>query len=234
MPTRNEAATLPAALAELLEQAPDEVILVDGGSSDATTTVAAEAGVRVLCLGPGRRSQQLNLAAAEARGDILLFLHADSRLPGGALDTVRGHLAAHPRTVAGCFRMRLDHPGAAYRFVARGGDLYCRLTHTLFGDRAIFVRQEAFTSLGGFPDLAVMEEVELGRRLRRLGRLVLLRPCVVSSARHFVAQGLWTVTGRAVVACAAFALGVSPDWIARYYYRRRTPLAEPEPVKCDG
>lgn len=234
IPTRNEAATLPVALAELLAQSPDEILLADGGSSDETATIAAADGARVLSLGPGRRAAQLNLAAAEAKGDVLLFLHADSKLPDGALQAIREQLATHPEVVGGCFRMRLDHSGWAYRFASRGGDLYCRLTHTLFGDRAIFVRKSDFAAVGGFPELAVMEEVALGRRLGRLGRLALLRPTVVSSARHFVAHGVWTVTWRAVIACLAFDLGVSTDWIARYYYGRRAPRAETEPARCDG
>jgi hypothetical protein len=90
----------------------------------------------------------------------------------------------------------------------------------LFGDRAIFVRRGAFAAVGGFHDLPVMEEVELGRRLRRRGRLVFLPGPVISSARQFEAQGPWRLATKAAIATAAFQLGVDPAWIRRFYYRR--------------
>lgn len=229
LPARNEGDRLADCLTDLAAHHPAEVIVADGGSTDDTVAIARQLGVRVVQSRAGRRGEQLNRAVSYARGDVLLFLHADCRLPRYALDRVERCLT-DPTIVAGCFTMRLDRDGWVYRAVALAGDAYCRATHTLFGDRAIFVRRAAFERVGGFRNLAVMEEVDLGRRLRRLGRLALLPGPVVSSARQFERQGLPRLCAKIAIACAAFELGVSPDWIARFYYGTTPSAPQPAPA----
>jgi rSAM/selenodomain-associated transferase 2 len=216
--TLNEERFLPACMASLAGQAPHEVIVVDGGSRDGTVAVASAAGARMLVAPQRGRGPQLNHGAEAASGDALLFLHADARLPSGALERVDHVLAARREVVAGSFTLRFDNPALLYRFLAACGDLYHRFVPTLYGDRAIFVRRAAFVAAGGFRPLPIMEDVDLSDRLRRLGRRVVVRGPVISSARQFQRQGAVRLVGKIIVAVAAYRLRVSPRWIAKFYY----------------
>lgn len=215
----NEESRLPACLAALAGQSPHELLVVDGGSSDRTVAVARAAGARVLVAERGRAAQA-NRGAAEAAGDVFLFLHADTRLAPGALGLIERTLAADDRIVAGCFSLRFDDDGAALRLFAAFGDVYHRLVRSLYGDRGIFVRRDAFVALGGFAPLPFMEDYDLGRRLRRLGRRVILPLRVVTSAREFGRQGPWLLAAKIVLCVIGFRLGVAPARLRRFYYGR--------------
>ncbi|MBI2301439.1 MAG: TIGR04283 family arsenosugar biosynthesis glycosyltransferase [Armatimonadetes bacterium] len=218
IPTFNEAELLPSCLLALGRPAGVEIVVADGGSSDDTVALAHELGARVAACDPGPRAEQLNQAVAECRGEAILFLHADARLPAHGLTAVEQCLQDRPEVVAGCFTMRLDDARRGYRAIAWCGDVYCRVTRTLFGDRAMFVRREAFERVGGFRPLAVMEEVDLGRRLRRVGKLAMVSGPVISSARQFHRQGAVRLVGKILVACTAFELGVPAEVIRQFYY----------------
>jgi rSAM/selenodomain-associated transferase 2 len=216
IPTYNEAQELPGCLAALRDQAAHQLIVADGGSTDGTGEIADAAGAVLIHCGVRQRAAQMKLGARRAEGDVLLFLHADTRLPAGALAAVERTVAGG--AVGGCFRLRLQGAPPVLRAMVPIGDWHCRATHTTFGDRAIFVRRDAFLAAGGYPPQEIMEDVELGRRLKRLGRLEVLPLTVTTSARHFRRQhGAW-VAVKAALCCGLYDLGVAPSRLARFYW----------------
>ena len=195
----------------------DEILVVDGGSRDDTVAIARRVpGVRVLTASRGR-GVQLNAGARAARGDVLLFLHADAALPPDAALLV-GRALGEPGVVAGAFRLHtVAESGPRWLGpLLRLADLRSRVTRLPYGDQAMFVRRDAFERVGGFPDQPLMEDVELARRLWRVGRIRTVPGVVRVSGRRFVANPV-----RAVLAMRVFPLlyrlGVSPARLARLY-----------------
>lgn len=213
VPTLDEEARLPASLAGVVGRPEVEVVVVDGGSRDDTVTVAGALGARVVRARRGR-ARQMNAGAAVARGDILLFLHADTRLPTTFVEDVRRTLA-HPGTVAGAFRFALDARGATLRLIEYAVDLRCRLFQLPYGDQALFLGAVLFERLGGFPDVPVMEDFELVRRLRRQGRIELTRGAAVTSARGWARWGVVRFTAVNQLTLLAWKLGLRPEHVAR-------------------
>jgi len=212
IPALNEEAALPLALASVRRQrGPVEVIVADGGSSDRTAEVAQDWGARVV-EAPRGRARQMNAAAASASGEILLFLHADTLLPDGALDRVRDALAEAP---AGCFRLRFDRPTPVLRLWTL--PIWMRWHRLAFGDRALFVWRDVFERVGGFPDQPIFEDLDMVRRLRREGRFVFLREAVTTSARRFRAGGTVRQQARNAALWLAWTAGVPPEKAARFY-----------------
>jgi len=196
-----------------------EVVLVDGGSTDATAAIAARSPRVCLLASPRGRARQMNAGARAARGDVLLFLHADTLLPDGALAAVEAAVG-DPGVVAGRFDIRFDNPRPVFRMIAWFMNERSRWSGISTGDQAIFVRREVFEALGGYPDMPLMEDVELSRRLKRRGRLAALRLRVTTSARKWEREGairtillMWTLR-------LLYMAGVSPAGLHRWYYRR--------------
>ena len=206
IPALNEERALPETLERLLAQTPHhEVILVDGGSRDATTRIAAShPGIRVLAAPKGRASQ-MNAGAAEARGEWLLFLHADTLLPGNAL----ARIAELPASVeAGGFRHRFSGRGFGLWFVSLVDNIRCLRSRIVFGDQAMFVRRATFARLGGFPDVERLEDVHFCRTLVRHTKPVLLDEAVVTDARKFIRHGVWRSLARVAIILACVSLGL--------------------------
>jgi rSAM/selenodomain-associated transferase 2 len=220
VPTLDEEEQLPRCLAALQAQGPHELIVVDAGSTDNTVRLAETGGATVLVTAPGRAAQ-LNEAARRASGDTLVFVHADTRLPPGALTTVRVLLGRRPEVVGGCFSLRHDSPSRLLAALTLLGNLHSRLTGSLQGDRAIFVRRPAFEAAGGFPLEPIMEDVVFGRRLKTCGRIRILHQTVISSPRHFEREGVLRVAAKAAVCYCAYDLGMSADRIATLYWSNR-------------
>lgn len=221
LPTLNEAALLPATLEALhVNAAPHEVIVVDAGSGDVTREIAAAAGATVLASPRRQRAAQMNCGARQARGEALLFLHADTRLRPDSLAVVERALT-RPGVVGGAFARRFDHPSRVVRWSCALADWRGRLTGWFFGDQAMFARREAFATLGGFREWDIFEDVDFARRLRRLGRTVLLGPPIVSSGRRFARGPAWRrVFGDAWLTCR-YALGADPQAVAAELRRLR-------------
>jgi rSAM/selenodomain-associated transferase 2 len=214
IPTLNEAGIIGETIRSLRLQQRGEIIVVDGGSSDGTPQEAREAD-RVIAAGRGR-AVQMNAGAAMARGDILLFLHADCTLETGAMaEVVR--LLNRSGILAGCFSMSISAAGWQYRLIEACAAARVRLTGLAYGDQGLFLRRADFERLGGFPPLRFMEDVFFSRRLRDHGRMVVARKNILVSPRRWQRVGLirqtflnWTLTALA-------AAGVHPDVLARYY-----------------
>ena len=185
IPALDEASAIGATLDDLARHHDaDEVVVVDGGSHDATRTIAAERGARVVRSAPGR-ARQMNEGARHAHGDVLLFLHADTRLPRDAIRKVRRALAA-PRRRAGRFRNSFDVDHPLLRFYA----FFTRFHFLSFGDQAYFVDRGVFERLGGYREDDPLEDVGFYRRLRRHAAPLILEDAVVTSARRFTRVGV--------------------------------------------
>jgi uncharacterized protein len=219
IPAHNEEATIGQTLAYTCERLrPHELIVANVSSTDRTGEIARR-WAKVLTL-ETTRGTALNQAAALATGNVLLFLHADTLPPAGACGLIEAALE-NACVVGGAFRLRLDDPGRLARLVSRGVNLRSALLGTFFGDQGLFVRREVFTEVGGYRDWSVMEDLEILSRLRRHGRLALLRAEVVTSARRHRRSG-WLKTLTTVWAiCLLFRLGVPSQAMLRLYQPRR-------------
>jgi rSAM/selenodomain-associated transferase 2 len=219
IPTLDEEALLAGCLASVGRHPGVEVVVSDGGSRDATVAIAADHRVKVV-EGPTGRGPQLNLGATATDTPILLFLHADCRLPSGWLPAVRTALA-DPSTALACFRLRTqsargDGAGVLRTAWLRLLDLRSLGLGLPYGDQAFAVRRDVFDRLGGFADIPLMEDLELARHARRVGRIVRLPLEVATSARRFERHPL-----RARVMTTTlpvlYRVGVSPERLARWY-----------------
>jgi rSAM/selenodomain-associated transferase 2 len=213
VPTLDEEAAVARLLADAKRHG-DELVVSDGGSGDRTVEIARAVGARVVAGAPGRGGQ-LNRGAAAAGGDMLVFLHADTRLPEGAAEAIRGAVAGG--AVGGGFRVRFDDPGLLFRLGAAVANLRARWTRLPLGDHAQFVTRAAFERIGGFAAWPILEDVDFMRRLRRAGPIAVLDPPVVTSARRFRASGPIRTVARNWLIWVLFALGISPERLARLY-----------------
>ncbi len=217
VPVLNESVTLPALLEQLLplHRGGVEVIIADGGSEDGTAMIAKRAGFRLVRSERGR-ARQMNAGARSAGGDVLLFLHADSRLPNGAERLIYAALA-DGHHVWGRFDVEFDVRTWIMDATAFGMNLRSCLTGIATGDQAIFVTRAAFEAVGGFPDQPLMEDVEITSRLRKRTRPACIRRPVVTSARRWQTRGAWRTIFLMWRLRLAYWRGVSPGDLARQY-----------------
>lgn len=194
-----------------------EILVVDGGSRDSTAELARKAGAVVLYSSPGR-ARQLGVGADSAQGDTVLFLHADTTLPGGWDAAVRAALA-DPDVAGGAFGFRFDRRSAPLRLIEWGARLRAGLLCLPYGDQALFVRRRVLEAMGGVPQVPIMEDLDLVREIRRRGRLVLLRLPVTTSARRYLGHGALRTWLRNSAASAAWMLGLERRRIAAWYQR---------------
>ena len=217
MPVLNEEAVLERQLCQLARVCVPyecEVLIVDGGSGDATVAIAQRFG-RVISTTRGRAAQ-MNRGAAVATGEVLIFLHADSMLPDDAFTAIERACAA-PGVVGGAFRLCFNCSQPAYRLVSFVVSLRARWRGTFTGDQAYFVRAASFQAIGGFPDMALMEDVAIITRLRKIGRLVLLPSYVTTSARRHEKMGLARTVLFMWYLRTLYRCGVSPEQLQRKY-----------------
>lgn len=220
IPTLNEEKVIGQALASLPLLKIHEVIIVDGGSTDQTIAIAevfcAEASNVRVVTAPTGRARQMNEGAKTSRGDILLFLHADTRLPTEATLMIEEALT-DPAVVGGRFDVRFDAPSIWGTIIGTLMNWRSRLSGIATGDQALFVRRHVFEQLSGFVDIPLMEDVEFSRRLKRMGRIAALHQKVTTSFRRWEQQGplrtiflMWTLR-------FLYWAGVSPCRLKDFY-----------------
>lgn len=220
IPTLNAAATLPTTISALVPAAVDglvkELIVTDGGSTDATLVIAEDSGAR-LVEGPSGRGTQLIAGCAAARGDWLLVLHADTRLAAGWEGAAAG-LMGQGETRAGYFSFALDDQGAAPRLWEIGVAARCGLLRLPYGDQGLLISRRLYDELGGYRPWPLMEDVDLIRRLGRR-RLVPLEARAVTSAERFRREGYLARSSRNLGLLARYLAGADPEALARRYAR---------------
>lgn len=218
MPVLNEESVLEEQLAYLTGQCAShdcELLIVDGGSRDRTVAIAERYGTVISSL--RGRATQMNRGAAVASGDVLLFLHADTRLPDNAFTAIEQILAS-AKVVGGAFRLCFNCDLWPYRLVAWTTNMRSR-TRTIFtGDQAYFVRAISFHEVGGYPDQPLMEDLEIIRRLRATGKVVLLPQYVTTSARRHEKVGLLRSVVFMWYLRLLYKFGVSPAQLQRMYF----------------
>ena len=209
IPTLNAASQLTACLERL--HGADEVIVVDGGSSDRTVALAEAAGARVI-FSPKGRGAQLRAGGEAARGAWLLFLHADTLLGAGWHEAAATHTAV--ASGAACFRLHLDDAAWQARMIERGVALRVKLIGLPYGDQGLLVPRLLYEQVGGFRALPLMEDVDI---VRRLGRVRML-PCpALTSAERWRRDGWFRRSGRNLACLSMYMAGVAPERIARFY-----------------
>jgi rSAM/selenodomain-associated transferase 2 len=217
IPVLNEGEGIAATLDALsdLRSLGNEVIVVDGGSRDATVQRARLRADRVLSA-PRGRALQMNAGAAKATGDVLLFLHADTRLPAEAELLVLDGLERSQRAW-GRFDVKIEGKSLLLMIVGWLMSLRSRVTGIATGDQAIFVRREAFQSVGGFPEIALMEDIALSKRLKRVSRPLCLSQRVVTSGRRWEKHGVLATVMMMWRLRLAYFFGADPQELAQQY-----------------
>jgi rSAM/selenodomain-associated transferase 2/rSAM/selenodomain-associated transferase 1 len=196
-----------------------EVIVSDGDSQDNTAKLAQQAGASTLIV-PHGRACQLNTAALQAKGDILLFLHADTLLPQKYAEAVI-EIVKSPEFAAGAFRLGIDSNGFGIRLVEMAANLRSLLLKLPYGDQALFMTKNTFLRMGGFADMPIMEDYELVKRLQQRGRIVTLGKQVQTSARRWLHLGVFRTTMINQLMIAGYKIGISPENLAGFYYNQK-------------
>ncbi len=233
IPARNDAEALARTLAHLTGELPSAAeIIVAAAGPRAEVEQAVKGRARLIWPEGTTRARMMNAGAASARGDVLFFLHADSFPPPDALAQIVQTLA-DPRAVGGAFEHRFAERVWSLRVISWINRIRYRLTRNYYGDQGIFVRAAAFRAVGGYPDLALLEDLVLSRRLRRLGRYVLVRTPLVTSGRRFLMRGPWRTFFFIVWLLLRHTLGLDTE---RYAERWRGPAhlapGNPWPTRC--
>ncbi len=210
VPALNEAGEIGRLARHLAAVTPAvEVVVVDGGSEDGTAEEARGEGLTVL-RAPRGRATQMNAGAAATTGEHLLFLHADTRPPPSTARLIADALA-NPGVALGAFRFQADARTAGMRFIEFGCGLRNRWLRTPYGDQGLFLRRADFDRLGGYADLRILEDLDLVQRAKALGRVVVLDPPAVTSARKYLERGVLRTWSRHVVLAARYQLGWRPS-----------------------
>ena len=219
IPTLEEEDNIADCLASTGDDAAIERIVADGGSRDLTVEIARDMGARTLTAAKGRAAQ-MNAGAREAKGEILMFLHADTRLPAG-FDRLAADALGKTGVAAGAFEFRLDSTSPGLRFIEAVANWRSRRLQLTYGDQGIFLNASVFRAIGGYPEIPIMEDVELIRKLRKRGRIETLAVPAVTSARRWRELGIWKTTLLNEAVLTAYYLGVSPSRIYRFSRRQR-------------
>lgn len=219
IPTLNEEQVLGKTLAFLQNNQNLEVIIVDGGSSDNTFALAQKTDCRIFS-SPKGRSRQMNRGAAEARGEVLLFLHADTLLPDNFPELIL-RAARQPDFVAGAFSLAIDSPRKSLSVIAWFANLRSRLLYLPYGDQALFLTSGMFKVLGGFPELEIMEDFIFMQKIKKKGKVIILPECAVTSARRWQNMGILRTTLINQLIVCGYSIGIPSAVLARWYRRMR-------------
>ena len=219
IPALNEADCIENTLSMLTHREAVEVIVVDGGSTDGTAGLAESCGARVLTAEPSK-SGQMNSGARVAGGDILLFLHADTILPENFEKSIISAIY-QDGVAAGAFQLRINSASMGLRFIEKVANWRSRHLQTPYGDQGIFVTKSLFHAIGGYPDMVIMEDFELIRRLKRRGKIVILDSAVNTSPRRWQNMGIFKTWLLNQMIAIAYILGYPPERLAGWYHREK-------------
>ncbi len=195
---------------------PIEVLVVDGAPEQETLSALHDIRVVGLSVETGR-AVQMNAGARAARGEVLVFLHADTLLPACAFDAIAATLSDR-RCVGGAFDLQIDSSNPVYTAIARVSSIRSRITRIPYGDQALFLRSDYFRAMGGFSEIPLMEDVDLMRRIKKRGDAIAIVPDrVVTSPRRWEKEGILYGTLRNWLLIMLYYLGISPKRLAKYY-----------------
>ncbi|MGB3534343.1 MAG: TIGR04283 family arsenosugar biosynthesis glycosyltransferase [Microcoleaceae cyanobacterium] len=215
IPVLNEAASIGDVVKQALTGENVEIIVSDGGSLDQTVEVVQSLGIAVVHSSPGR-SQQMNLGAKQATGEILLFLHADTYLPD-QFDRIIRQSLTQPQVIAGAFNLKIAAHLPGIHWVEKMVNWRSRFFQLPYGDQAIFLKTSTFWQIGGFPDLPIMEDFELMQKLRKKGKIAIASVAVVTSGRRWQRLGILKTTLLNQLIIIGYFCKISPDRLAQYY-----------------
>jgi rSAM/selenodomain-associated transferase 2 len=220
IPTCNEAENIASLLPELLSAGNVEVIVADGASIDGTAEMAQALGAIVLGDLHRNRAFQMNAGAKAAGGELLLFLHADTRLAPGFEEKITLNLA-QPGVVAGAFSLKIAGKGLGLRIIERLANFRARLFQMPYGDQGIFISAAVFSAVEGFPSLPIMEDFALVRKLKRRGCITILSQAATTSARRWEKFGLLRTTLLNQIIILGYLVGIKPEKLAEWYRREK-------------
>lgn len=214
MPVLNEEAIIEDTIRSLNDSRL-ELIIVDGGNQDRTASIVSKYNVRLISSIPGR-GRQMNYGARYAASDILLFLHADSKITDRGIDALLKTME-NPLTIGGAFRLAINSRSPYLSFVALMANIRSIIFRLPYGDQGIFIRRSVFEEIDGYSDIPIMEDIEFIRRLKRRGKIRILKEKVLVSARRWDKEGPVYTTLRNWILATLYFLGVSPARLFRWY-----------------
>lgn len=220
VPTFNEQDFIVSCLDSLFKQRENfELIVVDGGSSDKTIDLVSKFACRLIRLKEPNLALQLNTGALKSSGDVIIFLHADCRLAPGILGRLKKILSKNNKIIGGAFTMTIEGERFFYKIFSAGGNIYCKISKTFFGDRAIFIKKSAFDSLGGYRAIPIMTDVDFSVRMKRIGKTVLINGPVISSGRKFDKEPFWKIIFLTLWALFSYRENADFQEIKKRYYK---------------
>lgn len=216
MPVMNESEDLRSTLKHLHLSPNEELIIVDGGSSDDTMAIASDFTDNVFQTKTGRASV-MNYGVKRASGNLLLFLHADCILPENGFRMIR-EILNNNNIAAGAFRLGINSPGLRFRLIEVVANLRSRIAGLLYGDQGIFMRKETFNKVGGYANIPLMEDIEISGKLKNTGKLALVEPPIKASPRRWIEEGALHTTFRDwFIAFSYSFLKTPPERLMKYY-----------------
>ena len=215
VPTLNEELVLEKTLTQFQQLSPHELIVSDGGSDDGTRNIAGRFSHRVIT-GSAGRALQMNVGADEATGDILLFLHADSRIEP---ESYRKMLQCmqNPKWIGGAFTLCIESGKWSLKLIALLANIRSKYFGLAYGDQGFFVRKEVFKDMNGFSPLPICEDLDFYHRLRKKGPVILLKEKAHTSPRRWIKEGILFTTARNTLIAVLFGLGFPPHILTKWY-----------------
>jgi len=215
VPTLNEELVLEKTLTQFQQLSPHELIVSDGGSDDGTRNIAGRFSHRVITVSAGR-ALQMNVGADEATGDILLFLHADSRIEP---ESYRKMLQCmqNPKWIGGAFKLCIESGKWSLKLIALLANIRSKYFGLAYGDQGFFVRKEVFKDMNGFSPLPICEDLDFYHRLRKKGPVILLKEKAHTSPRRWIKEGILFTTARNTLIAVLFGLGFPPHILTKWY-----------------